>query len=78
MRGASGLTAAVISVEDELGQLHVWREVGLEGLWRHARYVHEAEEARRAVLEEGEHGCSGCGVRARRSKISSGSTCPCE
>ena len=55
MRGASGLTAAVISVEDELGQLHVWREVGLEGLWRHARYAHEAEEARRAVLEEGEH-----------------------
>jgi PAS domain S-box-containing protein len=55
MRGASGLTAAVISAEDELGQLHVWREVGLEGLWRHARYAHEAEEARRAVLEEGEH-----------------------
>ena len=55
MRGASGLTAAVISVEDELGQLHVWREVGLEGLWRHARYAHEAEEARRAVLEKGEH-----------------------
>ena len=55
MRGVSGLTAAVISVEDELGQPRIWREVGLEGLWRRARYAPQAEEARRAVLDAGEH-----------------------
>lgn len=55
MRGVSGLTAAVISVEDELGQPRIWREVGLEGLWRRARYAPQAEEARRAVLDNGEH-----------------------
>ncbi|QIN84391.1 PAS domain S-box protein [Rubrobacter tropicus] len=55
MRGVSGLTAAVISVEDELGQPRIWREVGLEGLWRRARYAPQAEEARRAVLDADEH-----------------------
>ena len=55
MRGVSGLTAAVISVEDEFGQLKIWREVGLEGLWRRARYASDAEEARRAVLDTGGH-----------------------
>lgn len=55
MRGVSGLTAAVISVEDEAGQSRIWREVGLEGLWRRARYAPQAEEARRAVLYTGEH-----------------------
>lgn len=55
MRGVSGLTAAVISVEDEFGQTKIWREVGLEGLWRKARYASVAEEARRAVLDSGEH-----------------------
>ncbi len=55
MRGVSGLTAAVISVENELGQPRIWREVGLEGLWRRARYAPQAEEARRAVLDAGEH-----------------------
>lgn len=55
MRGVSGLTAAVISVEDEFGQPKIWREVGLEGLWRKARYASHAEEARRAVLDAGEH-----------------------
>ena len=55
MRGVSGLTAAVISVEDEFGQTKIWREVGLEGLWRKARYASVAEEARRAVLDSGGH-----------------------
>jgi PAS domain S-box-containing protein len=55
MRGVSGLTAAVISVEDELGQHRIWRAVGLDGLWRRARFAPEAEEARRVVLEEGKH-----------------------
>lgn len=55
MRGVSGLTAAVISVEDEFGQPRIWREVGLEGLWRKARFAAQAAEARRAVLDVGEH-----------------------
>ncbi|MGH3145462.1 MAG: GAF domain-containing sensor histidine kinase, partial [Rubrobacter sp.] len=55
MRGVSDLTAAVISVEDEPGQARIWRAVGLDGLWRRARYAPEAEEARRVVLEEGQH-----------------------
>lgn len=55
MRGVSGLTAAVISVEDEFGQPRIWREVGLEGLWRRARYAPQAEEARLAVLDTGKH-----------------------
>ena len=55
MRGVSGLTAAVISVEDEPGQARIWRAVGLDGLWRRARYAPEAEEARRVVLEHGQH-----------------------
>ena len=55
MRGVSGLTAAVISVEDESGQPKIWREVGLEGLWRRARYAPQAERARRTVLDTGEH-----------------------
>lgn len=55
MRGVSGLTAAVISVEDDSGQPKIWREVGLEGLWRRARYASQAEEARRVVLDSGRH-----------------------
>jgi PAS domain S-box-containing protein len=55
MRGVSGLTAAVISVENEAGQPKIWREVGLEGLWRKARYAPDAEGARRMVLDNGEH-----------------------
>ena len=55
MRRVSGLTAAVISVEDEPGQPRIYREVGLEGLWRRARYAPQAEEARRVVLDAGEH-----------------------
>ena len=55
MRGVSGLTAAVISVQVEHGQMRIWRAVGLDGLWARARYASEAEEARRFVLENGKH-----------------------
>jgi PAS domain S-box-containing protein len=55
MRGVSGLTAAVISVEVEHGQTRIWRAVGLDGLWARARYAPEAEEARRFVLDNGKH-----------------------
>ncbi len=54
MQGVSGLTAAVISVQNERGEIKIWRAVGLEGLWRRARYAPEAEAAREAVLETGE------------------------
>src|SRR5215212_8263612 len=47
----SNLTAAVISIPDEDGQLRIWRSSGLEGLWRQARFAPEAAAARQKVLE---------------------------
>jgi PAS domain S-box-containing protein len=47
----SNLTAAVISIPDEDGQLRIWRSSGLEGLWRQARFAPEAVAARQKVLE---------------------------
>jgi signal transduction histidine kinase len=54
MRGVSNLTAAVISVHDDAEDVHIWRSVGLQGLWRRARFAPEAAAARRAALEHGE------------------------
>jgi PAS domain S-box-containing protein len=54
MRGVSGLTAAVISREDERGRLRLWRASNLKGLWHQARYTPEAEAARQEVLKTGE------------------------
>jgi PAS domain S-box-containing protein len=51
----SNLTAAVISIPDENGELIIWRSSGLEGLWRQARFAPEALSARREVLESREH-----------------------
>jgi PAS domain S-box-containing protein len=51
VRRVSNLTAAVISVPDEDGQLSIWRSSGLEGLWRRARFAPEALSAREEVLE---------------------------
>src|SRR5215207_6522791 len=47
----SNLTAAVISIPDENGDLIIWRSSGLEGLWRQVRLAPEALSARREVLE---------------------------
>jgi PAS domain S-box-containing protein len=47
----SNLTAAVISIPDEDGELRIWRSSGLEGLWREARFAPEAVAARQRVLE---------------------------
>ena len=47
----SNLTAAVISIPDENGELSIWRSSGLEELWRQARLAPEALSARREVLE---------------------------
>src|SRR5215207_7946529 len=47
----SNLTAAVISIPDENGELSIWRSSGLEGLWRQARFAPEAVAARQKVLE---------------------------
>jgi PAS domain S-box-containing protein len=52
VRRVSNLTAAVISVPDENGELNIWRSSGLEeGLWRQARLAPEALSARQKVLE---------------------------
>lgn len=51
----SSLIAAVISVQDEDGYMRIWRSVGVEGLRQRARFSPEAEGARRAALETGEH-----------------------
>jgi PAS domain S-box-containing protein len=51
MRRVSNLTAAVISVPDETGELSIWRSSGLEALLRQARCAPEALTARRKVLE---------------------------
>jgi len=55
VRRVSNLTAAVISVPDENGELSIWRSSGLDGLWRQARFVPEALFARQKVLATGEH-----------------------
>ena len=47
----SNLTAAVISIPDEEGELRIWRSTGLEGLWRKVRFSPEAVSARQKVLE---------------------------
>src|SRR5215208_4111897 len=46
----SNLTAAVISVPDESGELHIWRSTGLESLWQ-LRFSPEAVAARQKVLK---------------------------
>jgi PAS domain S-box-containing protein len=51
----SNLTAAVISIPDENGELSIWRSSGLDGLWRQAHFTPEALSARREVLETREH-----------------------
>src|SRR5215218_4774087 len=55
VRRVSNLTAAVISIPDEKGELSIWRSSGLEGLWRQARFAPEALSARREVLESKEN-----------------------
>jgi PAS domain S-box-containing protein len=55
VRRVSNLTAVVISVPDESGELSIWRSSGLEGLWRRARFDPEALSARRKVLRTREH-----------------------
>jgi PAS domain S-box-containing protein len=62
VRRVSNLTAAVISVPDERGELSIWRSSGLEGLWRRARFAPEALSARRKVLQTRER----CLLRLRR------------
>jgi len=47
----SNLTAAVISIPDEEGELRIWRSTGLEGLWRQVRFSPEAVAARQRTLE---------------------------
>src|SRR5829696_1481145 len=62
VRRVSNLTAAVISVPDERGELSIWHSSGLEGLWRRARFAPEALSARQKVLQTRER----CLLRLRR------------
>src|SRR5829696_8778442 len=55
VRRVSNLTAAVISIPDEKGELSIWRSSGLDGSWRRVRLTPEALSARRKVLESREH-----------------------
>jgi len=54
-RHVSNLTAAVISIPDEEGELRIWRSTGLEVLWQQARFSPEAVAARQRVLETRKH-----------------------
>src|SRR5215207_2895913 len=47
----SNLTAAVLAVPGEDGELRIWRSTGLEGLRRQIRFSSEAVAARRKALE---------------------------
>jgi PAS domain S-box-containing protein len=51
MRRISGLTAAVISLREQGGQLSVWRSVGLENLGPEARYAPAVKEAQEIALQ---------------------------
>ncbi len=54
MRSVSNLDATVISMQDEKGDLRVWRSAGLEQLPHRIRYTPETEAARWAALENEE------------------------
>src|SRR5215211_1860272 len=54
-RHVSNLTAAVISLPDEEGELRIWRSTGLEGLWQQVRFSPEVVTARQRVLETRKH-----------------------
>ena len=55
MRGVSRLTAVVLSVRGDDGELRIWRSAGLQRLQRRARFEQEAQAARQATLEDEEH-----------------------
>ena len=54
-RRVSNLTAAVIAVPDEEGELKIWRSSGLEGLRREVRFSPEALASRERVLQTRKH-----------------------
>src|ERR671910_1087889 len=54
-RRVSNLTAAVIAVPDDEGELKIWRSSGLEELRRDARFSPEALASRERVLQTRKH-----------------------
>jgi PAS domain S-box-containing protein len=54
VRHISGLKTAVLSLQDEQGQLRVWRSIGLEELSTDARSAPVVKNALRAALEDEE------------------------
>jgi PAS domain S-box-containing protein len=55
MQRIARCVTAVISVPDNRQQLRVWRAIGLENLWRHARYTPEVRATLHAVMVNGRH-----------------------
>lgn len=55
MQRVSKLSAAVINLRDDQGQLRVRRAIGSESLRHWAQHIPEAQAARQAVLETEEH-----------------------
>jgi PAS domain S-box-containing protein len=54
-RRVSSLTAVVISVPDDEGELRVWRSSGLEGLRHEVRFAPDSIAARERVLKSRKH-----------------------
>src|SRR5829696_99548 len=54
-RRVSSLTAAVIAVPNDKGELKIWRSAGLEGLRRSVRFSQEALASRERVLQTRKH-----------------------
>lgn len=55
MQRVSNLSAAVVNLRDDQERLHLWHAIGPEDLWRWAHREPNAQAARRAVVETGEH-----------------------
>jgi PAS domain S-box-containing protein len=51
MRRVSGITAAVISLKGQDGEMRIWRSAGVEELPQKVRYTPEAEAAREAAMQ---------------------------
>lgn len=76
MRGVSGLTTAVIDIEDEAGRLRIWRSTGLDALPPRTRFSTEAKVARRVALETGERRLFALGQPASGDKELTGLCLP--
>ncbi|HSK85656.1 MAG TPA: PAS domain S-box protein [Rubrobacter sp.] len=63
----SNLTAAVISIPDEEGDLRIWRSTGLEGLWRQVRFSPRQWQPARTLWRPENTRPPGCSSRRMRT-----------